>query len=158
MSDEQTRKLPLWKNCIDVMQAQGVEFGKLYPAEFFEAELAEPVGSVGYNMGIFYIRRALQRNGFHLSGEGHNGRAYEIIPAADNHLIIRRYLRVARDRTERAVILGAATPLDRLTPSEQLRHEQTLERAQTRLALMRRETDIKALVQRTAPNLLKSLG
>lgn len=151
----QTRRLPLWKNCLDNMRKGGLEFGKQFSATFFEEQLGVQSGTVRFGTDVSKIRDALLDDGFYLSGEGHNGMAFEIVSAAENHRIMGQMLREASRRTRQAVRLGEATPKDRLSQSERLRHEQVLERAQIRQALMGRAKSITRHLKKTAPKLLE---
>lgn len=154
----ETRRLPLWKNCLDVMRQQGVEYGKEFSTAFFEAELSQPAHSMRFSIDISRIRRELEKDGFYLSGQGMNGHAFVVVPAADNHEVMKRYLRQSRDLTVRSVTLGSATALDQLTESERMRHMQVLERAQVRQALTgKTEGRIHKLVNKTEPSLLRAL-
>jgi hypothetical protein len=153
----EVRRLPLWKHCFDEMRKDGIEYGKVFGADFLENHLSETRDSMRFSLDISRIRNAMLEEGYYLSGEGHNGNAYEIVPAADNHKIMSRKLATAKKETRQAVTLGVNTPMDTLTESERTRHSQVLERAQIRLALTRNASKIRPILQKTAPNLLKSI-
>ncbi len=151
------RRLPLWKNCLDTMHREGIEYGKRFTTKFFEEELSQSAPSIRFGIDVSRIRRELEKEGFYLSGQGLKGEYFEIIPAADNHMVMGRYLQEAKDKTKRAVTLGVSTPMDVLSPSEQTRHMQKLERAQIRQALITNEKPIQKLLQKTHPSLIKAI-
>jgi len=153
----EVRRLPLWKNCLDSMRKIGIEYGSVFTADFFEAELSVPIKSIRFGVDVSRIRRELEREGFFLSGQGHNGQAFEIIPASQNHEVMGQYLRKSKDLTTRAVILGTNTNVGLLTESQKVRHAQKLERAQMRQALIAKERPIFRLIQKTAPSLIRAI-
>ena len=153
----EVRRLPLWKYCLEKMRTAGLQYGQRFTTEFFESELSENANSIRFGTDVSKIRKELEHDGFYLSGQGLKGVGFEIIPAADNHLIMKRYLHESRDRTERAVTLGTNTPMESLSEAERLRHQQLLERAQIRRALIGKERPIYAVIQKTAPNLIKAI-
>ena len=149
-----TTRLPLWKSCLEVMGEEGVEYGKVYPAEFFERHLKVPRNSMKFSLRVSRIRRRLEENGFYLSGHGQKGNQYVILPPESNAAVLRNYESSSRDALRRAVTLGSTTNLESLNAAQQKRHERCLERVSIRLALMQRARKIYGHVKETAPKLL----
>lgn len=161
MSDEQIEssegkltKLPEWRACLDVMLKEGVEYGKVYSAEFFEEHLCAKRDEMDFEMRISEIRRALEHKGFYLTGRGGKGVQWVILPAKANQNVMRSYNRAAADAMKRGVILGTNTPLDLLSEQERRSHEATLEKMATRQILLQRSESIRKLVEKEKPKLL----
>jgi len=131
-------RLPLWKACAEAMLAEGVDFGKVYPAEYFEERLRCKRDDMKFGFDMSEIRRVLETKGFYLSGRGGKGDSFVIVEANKNANVMKNYQASAFDCIKRGVILGMSTPLDKLTDSERIRHEGALERMQLRLSLMRK--------------------
>ncbi len=119
----ETVKLPLWKNCLDNMLAQGIEHGQTYQAEYFEEELHEKRDTMAFGLAVSEIRRSLEANGYYLSGRGQHGNQFIILPAESNADVMLSYNRAAIDALKRGVILGTTTRLDSLKAEDRRRHE-----------------------------------
>lgn len=152
----EVRKLPLWKSCLEKMVSEGVEYGKTYPADFFEQELSQKRDSMKFGLDISEIRRGLEKLGFYLSGRGQGGNQYIVLPPANNASVMSSYSRAALDALKRGVILGTNTRLDTLSDSERKRHESILERLAIRSALMHRSVSVSRFIKSKSPKLLKS--
>lgn len=135
-------RLPLWKNCYERMIADGCDYGSTYPASFFERELKAERDSMRFNLDISEIREALEAHGFYLSGRGHRGEEWVILPPQTNADTLNSYQRNAVKLLKRGVILGTNTRLDLLTAEQRRRHERTLEKIATRAALMGRKLPV----------------
>lgn len=131
-------RLPLWRECVKHMQAQGVSHGQAFSAQFFEDELRCKRDSMAFALSISEIRRALEEDGFYLTGRGQNGEQYVVVPAAANADIMKMYGRKAADALRRGVILGTNTRLDLLGPEDRRRHEAVLEKMAIKCALLER--------------------
>ena len=139
-------KLPLWRNCLDVMLEETVEHGRTYPAEFFEGHLKEARNTMKFGLAVSEIRRELEKKGFYLSGRGQKGDQFIILPAASNQDVMLTYQRAAIDAMKRGVILGTQTRLDLLDAEDRKRHEKILEKLAVRTALcVRSGSIVKAL-------------
>jgi len=148
------RKLPLWRTCIEEMMEEGVEYGQVYKAEFFEEKLDATRDTFRYSLDISKIRRELEKEGFYLSGKGQNGTQYIILQPARNMDVMKHYSKVARDSLNRGVILGTSTRLDLLTEGERAKHETVLEKIATRQVLVSRAESIRKLVEKHEPKLI----
>lgn len=152
---EQPIKLPEWRSCLEVMLADGVDYNKTYPVEFFERELRIPAtAKMRFSLSISQIRRELQKQGFHLSGKGGNGKIWTILPAANNAGVMHSYNREAANALKRGVILGTNTPLELLTEQERRLHEKILEKMATRQVLLNRSEQIRKVIEKEKPRLL----
>lgn len=148
-------KLPLWKNCLEVMLAEGVEHGKTYPSEFFEEHLKEKRETMQFGLAISAIRRELEKYGFYLSGRGQKGNQFIILPPENNADVMLSYQSAALDALKRGVILGTQTRLDSLGEADRRRHEKVLEKVAIRSVLMNRSRTVVKSLGEKAAKLLK---
>lgn len=148
-------KLPLWRECAKEMLVQGIEYGKVYPSQYFEDRLRCASDSMTFSMGIAEIRRALEPHGFYLSGRGQKGEQYVILPAQANANVMMCYSRKASDALKRGVILGTNTRLDTLSADDRRRHESVLEKMAVKLALVSRSQQIASALPESAKTLLE---
>jgi len=147
-------KLPLWKNCLDEMRKQGIQYGQTFTAEFFEEHLKVKRDHMQFGLGVSEIRRSLERDGFYLSGRGQKGNQFVILPPSSNMDVMRGYAHKASDALARGVILGTNTRLDTLTPSERRKHESMLERMAIKAVLMARSEQSAKVIRKHNPELL----
>lgn len=148
-------KLPLWKNCLEKMIAEGVEHGKTYPADYFEAELKERRDTMKFGLGISEIRRELEKRGFYLSGRGQQGNQFIVLLPENNCDVMLSYQRSAIDAMKRGVILGTQTRLDMLKDEDRRRHESVLERLALRTVLFSRSKQVEKCLRKHAAKLLE---
>ena len=141
--DDNLRKLPLWKSCLEKMRSQSlINYGEVIDAPFFEEHLECKRDSMEFGLAVSSIRRELEEDGFYLSGRGQKRNQFVILPPASNANVMNAYSRAAVDALKRGVILGTNTRLDTLTESEKRRHEGILERLATRAALVARSEQV----------------
>jgi hypothetical protein len=155
-NDEQKPiKLPEWRGCLELMLSQGVDYGKVYSAEFFEEHLREQRDSMKFGLSISEIRRELEKNGFYLSGRGQKGSQFVILKPESNQEVMQSYNRAAIDALKRGVILGTSTRIDLLSEEDRRRHEKILEKMATRSVLMARSESVRKLIEKKNPRLLE---
>lgn len=65
---ETIRRLPLWRNLLDELLAEGIEYGKKYDAERFEEALSCKRNTMQFGIAVHKIRTALEEKGFYLQG------------------------------------------------------------------------------------------
>lgn len=135
-------RLPLWRNCVDAMLSDGIEYGKTYTAEYFEGQLRCARDEMKFGLAISEIRRQLESKGFYLSGRGLNGNSFIILQPNDNVDVMRSYSSAALDALKRGVILGTNTRLDALSDEEKRRHESVLQKIAMRLVMMKKPMQI----------------
>jgi hypothetical protein len=150
----QVVRLPLWKNCLEVMLRDGVEHGKVYEAKFFEEELRFKRDSMQFGLGVSEIRRELEKRGFYLTGRGQGGNQFVILPPDGNVAVMANYQRAAIDAMKRGVILGTNTRLDLLSKEDRRKHEGMLEKMAIRSALLSRTQQVRKIVEKHDPKLL----
>lgn len=148
-------KLPLWKNCLESMLADGIEYGKTYSSEFFEEQLKEKRKTMEFTLAVSAIRRELEKYGFYISGRGHDGNQFIILPPENNADVMLKYQSAALDALKRGVILGTQTRLDTLGEADRRRHEKVLEKIAIRSVLMNRSKTVIKNLGDKAPKLLK---
>jgi hypothetical protein len=156
MNDEnQPRKLPLWRSCLQTMQEKGlVGYGSVIEASFFEEHLSCERTTMEFGLGISAIRRELENDGVYLSGRGQKGEQFVILPPAANADVMAGYQRMAIDALKRGVILGTNTRLDLLSDQERRKHESMLERIATRAVLVSRAKQVIDVIAQHKPKLL----
>jgi hypothetical protein len=137
------------------MKAAGIEYGKVYTAEFFEERLMVKRDDPSFCFDIPRIRRELEHSGYYLSGRGGKGETYVILPPENNADQMLAYQSAAMDALKRGCILGTNTRLDTLSAEDRRRHEAVLERAMTRSLLINRPMQVKALLEKKKPGLLQ---
>lgn len=138
MESKQATRMPEWKDCLDRITREGLDYGKVYTAEFFEKHLKCSRGDIRYSLDISKIRRELERQGYYLSGRGQNGNQYVVVSPNQNTDVMKKYQRAALDSLNRGVILGTNTPLHLLQNGDRIKHEQMLQNMATKLVLMQR--------------------
>lgn len=154
----ETVRLPLWKNALETMRKQGLDYGATYTAEFFEKELRTTRDTMGFGLAISEIRRELEQDGYYLSGRGQKGDSFVILAPAANQSVMASYGRAAVDALKRGVILGTNTRLDSLSANERRKHEALLEKLAVRLALVKhsgkvaRQLGDESVAKLTGPN------
>lgn len=148
------RKLPLWKNALNALIVEGLQHGKEITAEFFEQHLSVKRGTVQYGAGVQAVREELLKRGHYLSGRGHNGAGFTLVAPSNFARIARNKSGVATRNMKRGITLLATTDIRGLNQAEQQDHIATLQKMQTRYALMRRPRTIWQTIERKAPGLL----
>jgi hypothetical protein len=150
------RRLPLWRSCLEELRKKSMlNYGEVIDASFFEAQLQCERRSMEFGLAISEIRKELEADGFYLSGRGHRGEQFEIVPPAVNADVMNAYSRAAVRALRRGVILGTNTRLDTLTESERRRHEGLLERLAMRAVLVQRSQQVCEVLAKHRPKLLK---
>lgn len=142
-------RLPLWRSCVEKMLAEGVEYGKTYPADYFEKMLRCKRDEMKFGLGISEVRRALEANkpAFYLSGRGLKGDSFIILEPSQHVDVLWGYSHKALDALKRGVILGTNTRIDTLTTEERRRHESILEKLAFRLVMFKRTAQIAKAVK-----------
>lgn len=152
--NNETVRLPLWKNALDKMREEGITHGKTYEASWFEEHLKCERTDMRFGISVSEIRRELEKDGFYLSGRGQKGNQFVILPPESNADVMVAYQRAALDALKRGVILGTNTRLDSLKDSERRRHEALLQKMATKAILMQRSTQVANIIAQTNPKLL----
>lgn len=147
-------RLPLWKNALEEMRNEGVNYGKVYEADFFEKHLKASRDDMKFGLAVSEIRRELEKDGFYLSGRGQKGAQYVVLMPEGNSDVMAAYQRAALDALKRGVILGTNTRLDSLSDSDRRKHENLLQRMATKCVLMQRSVKIAEALEKSAPKLL----
>ena len=127
-----------WETTLAEMRREGVEAGKSYSTEWFEARLVAKQDTLPFGLAVSAIRRALEHDGFYLTARGQAGSGYVLLSERANLAVMLSYERGGIDALQRAVILGSSTNLAKLTEGERRRHEATLSRIAQKAALLSR--------------------
>lgn len=161
MSEEQKPnaevvRLPLWREAHRKMLAEGIQHGTVYPAEFFEKELRCERDSMSFSLAIAELRRALEEDGYYISGRGQKGDSFVILPPEAHADVMINYGRKAADALRRGVILGTNTRLDLLSAGDRRRHESLLEKMAIKSALLARSGQIAKALPEAKRSLLSA--
>ena len=148
-------RLPLWKNCLDNMIAEGMEHGKAYPAEFFEKELCDKRDTMRFGLAISEIRRQLEKRGYYLSGRGQNGNSFIILPVENHKFVADSYQRAASDAINRAATLLVNTRMELLEDTERKILEKKMEKIAWKQAMLSRPGKIVKALGDKAQKLLQ---
>jgi hypothetical protein len=149
-------RLPVWKNALAAMLAQGLDFERSWPVEFFENHFKAKFGSTEFQFAMLPLREAIKDDHKRYLRGRENGQLWDIPPAMYVEALAKRYRKQARRRAVVEVNLrtGALTDAE-LSAQERQVMETGLERACVRLVLQARERAIVKLVKRHAPKLLE---
>jgi len=138
----ETRKHPLWKNVIVLLEDQGVDYKTVIKADWLEKELDLPRTAPRFAFAINAIRRHFEHQGMYLTCREQHGEQYYFVPPENNYEVMQMQQTRAIRALKRGVILGTNTPLSTLSPENRKRHEKQLEQMATRAALMMRPSAV----------------
>jgi hypothetical protein len=134
----ETRKFPLWKNVVLLLEEQGVNCDTVIKTEWLEAELQLKYGTPQFGGSIHKIRLHFEHMGLYLTQSEQRGKQFVFLPYRDNFKKIQSFDRQAKAKLKRGLILGASTPVDGMTEEERVRHERWTEAAGVRSAFLHR--------------------
>lgn len=153
-----TTTLPLWKNALDAMREEGLDYGKTWTADYFEKYLREDRHSQAFAFEMMALRHELEKDeGLYLKSE-ESGARWSIVEAAAHEDVAARFDGKVRRYAVRSINLRSATlmnPKAKLTQDERAKMEGNLERASLRLVLMSRSHSIAEVVKAHEPKLLE---
>ena len=147
-------RLPLWRNCVEAMREEGINYGHTYASSYFEERLKCKRDTMQFGLAISEIRRELEKDGYYLSGRGQKGDAFVILMPEANADVMQSYQQAAVIALKRGVILGTNTRLDTLDEEARRKHESILEKLAMRAVLLNRSAAIYKHVKANAANLL----
>jgi len=148
------RKLPLWKNLLESMEAGGIEYGKVYDAAYFEGELSCGRNSMQFGLAVHHIRVALEHKGFYLQGHAQRSGTMVIVPATKHVGIARNVERRIRKGRRRAIVLLSETERAALPKKFHAAHDRALERMEIRELLELRAGRVHRVLLKKAPKVL----
>lgn len=148
MDENKVVRLPLWRSCLEDMQADGLQYGKTFTVEWFEGKLRSPCKSVQFGIGLSHIRQELEKDGFYLNGSGVSKNGLYIVQQAQANVeTMHKHNRRSRRYIMRQIRLGHGTLENTLasilTTGERKRIEQGTHRAELQLLFMRRSESVK---------------
>lgn len=156
--NEETVKLPLWRNALDKIREAGLTYGKTWQSDFFEKELRCDRDSKEFAFAMMAIRQEVERDdGFYIKSE-ENGARWSIVAAPDHESVAQTFDTKVRRYAVRSINLRSATlmnPEANLTEDERRKMEHNLEKASLRLILMSRAQSVANVVSEHAPSLLE---
>lgn len=150
-----TRRLPLWKGCLENMLAEGVNYGKVYNVEWFELQLSCKCDTRQFGLGVYKIRFELEKLGFYLQGHVQREGKLVIIPREKNLGVARAKQRRSRKEQARTVNLLTATTTAGLKPRMRASFEKETKRAIIRQMLIARAGRVAKVIEKAAPKLLE---
>ena len=135
----ETIKLPLQESVAEHLLANGLTYGSTYPAADIAALFrCDNIDSVEFKFCVASLRKELICKGFFLSGKGHHGKAFSVVPAFANCEVAESMAAQARRKLSAGYILGTTTDTTGLTDPQKLRHSAIVERMGHRVALLAR--------------------
>lgn len=154
----ETTKLPLWRNCLENMREEGLNYGSTWTKEYFEEALRAKVGDSDFAFAMMALRQELEeQDGLYLKSEENYAR-FSVVAAPDHETVASKFDSKVRRYAVRSINLRSATllnPKAELTEEERKKMEQNLERASVRLVLMSRAASVAKIVAEHAPKLLQ---
>lgn len=158
MSDETVvRRLPLWENCLEEMEKQGIEFGKKFPMKWLVEQLGCPADTIEFGAAISNINDSIIGRGYYLSARDMNGEAYAVVsPEQAEHVADNRTRRAFRELRRSITLLGGIlqNPAAMLTDEAKRRIERKEERNAVRYVLMSRTSQVQNALKKHTPSLL----
>lgn len=151
-------KLPLWKNCLEKMRAQGFGYGSSWPVDFFEGELRRKRDEQQFAFEMMALKQALEEEDGYYLESSESGKLWSIPAAAAHEDVAKSFEHKMRRYSVRSVAIRAATLTNAsatLTDAERQKMEANLERASTRLVLLARQQSIVKKLKQQSPKLLK---
>lgn len=150
--------LPLWKNVLEEMREEGITYGKVWKADFFETRLRCPRTDQRFDFAMMQIKQAIEiEDGYYLGS--FENKAIWKIPESPNHEdVTQGFESKLRRYAIRAINLRSATlcnPAADLTTEQRRRMESNLEKASFRLLLISRQASIVKELQKNSPRLLE---
>ena len=150
----ETVRLPLWKNVLDELKADGVSYGQVIESKWLEEKLCQPRTTMQFGLAVSEIRKGLEMDGFYLSGRGQGGNQFVILPPESNQDIMQSYEREASEALRRGVILGTGTKLDTLDAEQRRRHEARLEKLSIKCLLLSKPAQFWNLAMKHSKKIL----
>lgn len=151
-------RLPLWKRCLEQMRAEGLGYGKVWKAAFFEEVLRTPRTRPQYSFEMMELKQAIEKEDGYYLQSSESGELWSIPQAPDHEWVCQRIERGIRRDAVRVINLRSATllnPTAELEEGDRMRMEHNLEKAATRLVLMARQKSVVKALQAAAPKLLE---
>ena len=150
-------RLPLWKNVLKNMRDDGLAYGKVWPASYFEAWLMCEHNSREFDFAMLSIKSQIEtEDGYYLQSSN-DGNLWSIPSAADHETVCERFDRNVKSFAIRAVLLRDSTlanPTAQLTDQERAKMEKRMEIAGNRLALLNKTATITRAIKKRSPKLL----
>lgn len=137
---EQTIKHPIYLHALDIMEAEGIDYGAAWSVLQLSTMLRCNPETWEFRSSMINIRARLRERGYNFTARGTSGQVWQIAPPETNADEMQRLQKTAIRAVVNAVVLGTATDTSRLTTDQKARHDATLERAGTRAALLNRTT------------------
>jgi len=142
----ETKKSPLYKNVIYILEEQGVNFKTVIKVPWLEEQLQSRCKTVQFNGAVHKIRRHFIPHGMFLTCRGQRGEQYIFAEPGYNHAIIAQMQAKAFRALKTGTILGTNTPMDSMDAEEAKRHERALAQISLRLAFVRKpQTTLKLI-------------
>lgn len=130
------RKLPLWRDTLEQMLKDGIEYGKAYTTPWFEEKLCAKRKTLRFEIGIHRIRKSLYPLGYYITARGQNEAGYVIALAEENWAVGLAKMRRAIREIGNGYTLVRSTPTAQMTDGDRRRHEQALERLEIKASMI----------------------
>lgn len=150
-------RLPLWKQLIQDMRTDGLDYLKSWPTEFFEKALRSNRNTPQFVFEMLGLRQELEEEDGYYLRSSENGKLYSIPSAADHEEVAVTFEQKLKRYARRSIALRNSTLTNEkaiLTDEERRRMQHSLERASIRLALLSRQQSVENSLRQHAPKLL----
>jgi hypothetical protein len=150
------RRLPLWRNLLEKITEEGLNYGNSYDAGRFEKELSCSRNSRSFGIAVHKIRVELENKGYYLQGHAiKDGSLVIVAPEKNSHIAKLTESKIRRHRG-RSVRLLTATDVSLLKPKELAAHVKVQNRVQIVAMIERRIGKIHRFLKAKKPELLRA--
>jgi hypothetical protein len=156
--DIEAVRLPLWRKVLEQMRADGLEYGKSWPAEFFEKGFRSVRGSSAFAFELMGLRKELEDEDGYYMRSSENGAQFYIVEAEACEEVAQHFETKMKRYARRSLLLRVATlgnEKAKLSEETKAKMDKNAARAGTRLVLLARQDSISEAVRKHAPNLLE---
>ena len=143
-------KLPLWKNCLEIMRADGLDFGKSWPVKFFSEHLKCEPDSAQFQFEMLSLKQALEDDDGYYLQQTNSGKSWAIPLAGEHEDVAKTFERKLRRYAIRSISIRSSVlsnPKAELSESDRQKMEGGLDRAQFRLLMLTRQRPIQSAVR-----------
>jgi hypothetical protein len=150
------RRLPLWKNLLDKLITEGLQYGKIYTVQQFEQELSCSHTSIRFGISVHRINIAIERLGYHIKSKATSAGVLCIVQPNQHAVIAKNNERQIRKKRRRTISLMSATDMALLNPKEQKTHRKLLARAEIVYMIEKRAGKVHRYLKEKAPEMLQA--
>jgi hypothetical protein len=142
----ETKKHPLYKNVISLLEEQGVNYQTVLKVTWLEDQLQAKYKTPQFNGAIIQIRKHFIHQGMYLTCRGQHDEQFVFGEPRYNHALIQGMQAKAFRALKSGYILGTNTPSDLMDPESQKLHDRALEQIALRLMFMKKPQAVLKVV------------